>query len=81
MDSVGVSSSNSVAAGNFTVLHNFNPETEGFCSWSGLVEDKRGDLYGTTLFGGTFGYGTVFKLGNNGILTVLHSFGGVTPAK
>jgi len=62
-----------------------------FCSLSGctdgeapdrgpLVRDSAGNLYGTTVFGGTSkncagsGCGTVFKLDANGKETVLHSF-------
>jgi uncharacterized repeat protein (TIGR03803 family) len=41
-----------------------------------LVEDRDGDLYGTTSNGGVNGGGTVFKITTNGVLTTLHSFGG-----
>jgi uncharacterized repeat protein (TIGR03803 family) len=47
-----------------------------------LVMDSSGNLYGTTIFGGTSsncsgeGCGVVFKLGPNGKETVLHSFTG-----
>jgi uncharacterized repeat protein (TIGR03803 family) len=49
----------------------------------GLVSDKAGNLYGTTLGGGPFGAGTVFELsppkqGAPWILTVLHAFEGGT---
>ncbi len=33
-----------------------------------------GSLYGTTISGGTYGYGTVFGLTTNGALTTLFSF-------
>lgn len=33
-----------------------------------------GSLYGTTVWGGQHGYGTVFRLSPSGALTVLHSF-------
>jgi len=42
---------------------------------SGLIEDAAGNLYGTTVVGGT-GYGTVFKIDPNGNETVLHAFNG-----
>ena len=40
-----------------------------------LVLDAEGNLYGTTPFGGAFGEGTVFKVGEGGKETVLYSFG------
>ncbi len=39
-----------------------------------LIRDSAGNLYGTTFYGGTTGYGSVFKLDTAGKLTVLHSF-------
>jgi uncharacterized repeat protein (TIGR03803 family) len=41
-----------------------------------LVLDAAGNLYGTTIFGGTNGDGVVFKLDTAGKQTVLHSFTG-----
>jgi hypothetical protein len=32
--------------------------------FAGVVFDKKGDLYGTTNYGGVFGYGTVYRLGH-----------------
>ncbi|HWY22560.1 MAG TPA: choice-of-anchor tandem repeat GloVer-containing protein [Candidatus Acidoferrum sp.] len=53
---------------------------DGFIPWGGLVFDNKGNLYGTTLFGGTSFQGTVFELtpGANGTWTesVLYSFTG-----
>ena len=48
---------------------------------AGLVQGADGNFYGTTLKGGTFGddfadtRGTVFRIGTNGVLTGLFSFG------
>ena len=46
---------------------------------AGLIFDGAGNLYGTTLNGGTFGGGTAFELSPNGAggwtETVLYSFG------
>jgi uncharacterized repeat protein (TIGR03803 family) len=36
--------------------------------------DTAGNLYGTTLYGGTSGVGTVFELSPSGTETVLHNF-------
>jgi uncharacterized repeat protein (TIGR03803 family) len=62
------------------ILHNFNENAgDGADPDAGLIFDKAGSLYGTTGRGGTYGYGTVFKLvSNNGKWTesILHSFGG-----
>jgi uncharacterized repeat protein (TIGR03803 family) len=44
---------------------------DGAMPAAGLLLDPNGNMYGTTDFGGTFGLGTVFKLG-----TVLYSFQG-----
>ena len=74
-------------AGKFTVLHAFT-ETDGRQPEGGLVLDSKGNLYGTTNFGGDlkceslgYGYrvpgcGTVFKLAPDGEFTVLHTFTG-----
>ena len=42
----------------------------------GVVRDARGNLYGTTLYHGAFGWGTVFKLSPAGKVTVLDNFTG-----
>ena len=42
----------------------------------GVVRDAQGNLYGTTVFHGAFGWGTVFKLAPTGKLTVLYNFTG-----
>ena len=63
------------AAGNKTVLHIFNL-TDGAGPQAALIHDEAGNFYGTTGYGGTFGYGTVFKMDVTGSETVLHSFTG-----
>ena len=66
-------------AGNETVLYRFTGTNgDGGGPWGGVVLDAQGNLYGATVGGGTYGYGTVFKLGSSGNETVLHSFRGVT---
>jgi uncharacterized repeat protein (TIGR03803 family) len=49
---------------------------------NGLVQGSDGYFYGTTAYGGTHGvgYGTVFKISTNGLLTTLYSFTGVDGA-
>jgi len=62
-----------------TVLYSFGEsENDGILPISGLIFDAAGNLYGTTVYGGTYGVGTVFQLapGANGTWTetVLYSF-------
>jgi uncharacterized repeat protein (TIGR03803 family) len=58
-------------------LDGANPQT-------GLVQGSDGNFYGTTAYGGTngvySGWGTVFKISTNGLLTTLYSFTGVDGA-
>jgi uncharacterized repeat protein (TIGR03803 family) len=70
-------------AGVETVLYNFcfTPNcNNGVYPQAGLLADSKGNLYGTTLDGGTSGYGTVFELSPPAItggawsITVLHAF-------
>jgi uncharacterized repeat protein (TIGR03803 family) len=65
---------------NETVLYAFSGGADGGYPESNLVQDSAGNLYGTTLYGGTgdckLGCGVVFKLDTAGKETVLHSFKG-----
>jgi uncharacterized repeat protein (TIGR03803 family) len=64
-------------SGEETVLYSFNGGTTDGCNpFAGLLRDKAGSLYGTTVECGASGDGTVFKLDANGKENVLHSFGG-----
>ncbi len=67
-----------LAAGQEQVLHSFVPLPHGKYPESGLVEDAAGNLYGTTLYGGTNLFGVIFELTplGNGRWSqkVLHSF-------
>ncbi len=64
-----------------TVLYNFCSQgncTDGVGPSAGLIRDALGNLYGTTVSGGTsvLGSGTVFKLDTKGVETVLYNFSG-----
>ncbi len=61
-------------AGKLTLLHSFSGNPDGVNPYARLARDSAGNLYGTTFYGGTFGYGTVFKVSKAGKLTLLHSF-------
>ena len=51
------------ATGIFSVLYSFAGNGgDGNTPMAGLVRDTKGNLYGTTAYGGVHGYGTVFKL-------------------
>jgi len=63
-------------AGKESVLYSFEGGTDGATPYSGLTSDAKGNLYGTTAFGGAFSQGTVFKLDITGKETVLHNFSG-----
>ncbi len=69
-------------AGVYTILHNFTGGNDGSNPGSGLVADHAGNLYGTTVnggtAGGTAGQGVVYKLDPAGAETVLYTFTGLT---
>jgi uncharacterized repeat protein (TIGR03803 family) len=67
----------STRAQSFTLLYSFAGPPDGANPWDGsLILDARGNLYGTTLFGGNGDNGTVLKLSEGGKETLLYRFGG-----
>lgn len=62
--------------GTETVLYAFTGGMDGSAPEAGLISDKKGNLYGTTIAGGANGYGVVFELAPDGSETVLHAFAG-----
>jgi uncharacterized repeat protein (TIGR03803 family) len=62
-------------AGNEKVLHSFGGSADAAYEPSGPLLDVKGTLYGTTIYGGEHGYGTVFSITTGGALKTLHSFG------
>jgi uncharacterized repeat protein (TIGR03803 family) len=64
-------------SGQETVLYVFPPQmTNGAYPNGGLIRDLAGNLYGTTMSGGAYNWGTIFKLDPAGNQTVLYSFRG-----
>lgn len=64
-------------SGTLTTLYNFCTEAncaDGYLLYAGLVQADDGNFYGATFEGGTYNYGTVFKITPLGKLTTLHSF-------
>jgi uncharacterized repeat protein (TIGR03803 family) len=68
-------------SGKLTTLHSFCSHrscADGYNPYAALVQATDGKLYGTTVYGGDFGWGTVFKITRSGTLTRLYSFPGGT---
>ncbi|HUI84853.1 MAG TPA: choice-of-anchor tandem repeat GloVer-containing protein [Candidatus Binatia bacterium] len=65
-------------AQTFTVLHTFTGQGDGGTPLGTPLLDARGNIYGTTYYNGSTGWGTVYKLGPAGdgwVLTTLYTFG------
>ena len=59
------------SSGTETILHSFNNNgLDGYFPSAALVLDGKGNLYGTTHVGGTYGYGAVFELKPSGTETI-----------
>jgi uncharacterized repeat protein (TIGR03803 family) len=65
-------------SGKETVLHSFAGSDGEDPDIPSLTLDAAGNLYGTTPYGGEFGYGVVFKVMATGTETVLYNFSGGT---
>lgn len=61
----------------FTILHSFAGGTSDGCGpFGSVVQDKAGNLYGTTSACGSKGYGTIWKVSTTGKETIVHNFAG-----
>jgi uncharacterized repeat protein (TIGR03803 family) len=72
----------------FTTLYSFQGDSSFLCPNAVLVRGSDGSFYGTTSYGGRYGwiggppdvvgrgYGTLFKISTRGALTILHFFTG-----
>jgi len=71
-------------SGTETVLHSFCQQAgcpDGYYPQAGLVMDASGNLYGTTLYNGAYGGGTVFKISSDGTATTFYNFCTATGCK
>jgi uncharacterized repeat protein (TIGR03803 family) len=57
-----------------TMLHSFTGSPDGYQPRSMLLQGSDGNFYGTTLYGGTNGTGTVYRISPDGSETILHTF-------
>ena len=66
-------------AQTYTVLHAFTSHPDGDTPLAGVTLDNAGNIYGTASGGGNGGNhqkGTVWKIGGNGVFSVLYTFHG-----
>ncbi|MBV8977480.1 MAG: hypothetical protein JO261_00515 [Alphaproteobacteria bacterium] len=62
-------------SGKMKLVHDFSVPGDGVAPAGTVTMDLAGNFYGTTLGGGTYGRGTIFKIATDGTETVLWSFG------
>ncbi len=62
--------------GAYSELYLFGPPADASDPRSPLIQDAKGNFYGTTFYGGQYGNGTIFKIAPGGLETVLYSFQG-----
>jgi uncharacterized repeat protein (TIGR03803 family) len=63
-------------AGTEELLYSFAGGSDGSFPFCSLTWAGKSDLYGTTVFGGAYNYGTVFRITTSGKETVVYSFTG-----
>lgn len=67
-------------SGTLTTLSNLDcTGSAGCAAYGGLSLGTDGNFYGASYEGGTYGYGTLFKITPSGALTVFHQFDGMAP--
>ncbi len=65
------------SSGSISVLHSFS-ETDGAYPYVGLTLQNaaaNSNMWGTTYYGGSNGYGTVFEISSSGTFSTLYNFG------
>ena len=71
-----LAATHSALAQSETVLYSFGSQAgDGANPGCCLILDKQSNLYGTTNYGGAYGFGTIFRLTPSNEETVLYSFG------
>jgi uncharacterized repeat protein (TIGR03803 family) len=68
------------AQASYTVLHSFFDQAVAAHPFAPPIRGSDGYLYGTTWKGGVHDRGTLFRMSENGAITVLHSFSGEADA-
>jgi uncharacterized repeat protein (TIGR03803 family) len=58
---------------SFSIVHHFN-ESDGENPEGALIVGQNGELYGTTMMGGSSDRGTVYRISTAGVYTLLYSF-------
>jgi uncharacterized repeat protein (TIGR03803 family) len=62
-------------SGNYTNLYSFGGHPNGWYAFAGLVQGSDGDFYGTTVGGGQYGQGNIFRISPSGSCTNVYSLG------
>jgi uncharacterized repeat protein (TIGR03803 family) len=61
-------------SGKETILHSFTDGADGATPNGNLIAGANGSLYGCTMYGGSFGKGTIYQFDITGEFTVLYNF-------
>ena len=61
-------------AGVYSVVYSFVGPNDGEEPYGSVTFDALGNMYGTATYGGSFYWGTVWKMTPTGVLTVLYNF-------
>jgi len=61
-------------------LHSFGGSSDGSYPAAALLPGRDGNFYGTTAYGGDYGYGTLFRMAPSGIVMTLVAFNGYAGA-
>lgn len=64
--------------GTAFLVHQFAGGDDGLGPFGGVIEAADGNFYGTTIQGGGFSLGTIFKMTASGAVTTLNEFHGVS---
>ena len=67
-------------SGAFSNLYSFTGGSDGRGPAAKLLEGADGNFFGTTAYGGSYGFGTAFRINPNGLVTTLAQFDGFNGA-